>query len=55
MKSAFKLSTGHLIPIIGLGTYQIRGAEIFPAIDFALEVGYRHIGTYLLFKHLGIY
>lgn len=45
MNSVFKLNTGHCIPIIGLGTYQIRGAEIFPAIDFALKVGYRHIGN----------
>uniref|UniRef100_A0A336LUG6 CSON001069 protein n=1 Tax=Culicoides sonorensis TaxID=179676 RepID=A0A336LUG6_CULSO len=45
MNTAFKLSTGYSIPLIGLGTYQIRGAEIFPAIDFALQAGYRHIDT----------
>lgn len=45
MNSTFKLNTGYLIPLIGLGTYKIRGAEVFPAIDFALEIGYRHIGS----------
>ncbi|XP_063700895.1 uncharacterized protein LOC134831164 [Culicoides brevitarsis] len=51
MNSAFKLSTGHFIPLIGLGTYQIRGPEVFPAIDFALDVGYRHIDTANVYRN----
>lgn len=44
MNAIFKLNSGAKIPLIGLGTYQTRGSEILPAIDFALQAGYRHIG-----------
>jgi 2,5-diketo-D-gluconate reductase B len=33
------------IPILGFGTYQLRGDECRQAVGTALEVGYRHIDT----------
>lgn len=44
-KAVFKLNTGFLIPLIGLGTYQIHGDEIYTSINHALRAGYRHIDT----------
>ncbi|KAG0645565.1 putative oxidoreductase [Hyphodiscus hymeniophilus] len=42
---AFKLSSGYLIPAIGLGTWQSRPNEVKDAVTTALNVGYRHIDT----------
>jgi diketogulonate reductase-like aldo/keto reductase len=33
------------MPLMGLGTWQLRGRRGYDAISFALEVGYRHIDT----------
>lgn len=43
-QAVFKLNTGYTIPLIGLGTYQIHGDEVFKSIDLSLNAGYRHIG-----------
>ncbi|XP_064648214.1 glyoxal reductase-like [Lineus longissimus] len=41
-----KLNTGALMPIIGLGTFQIKGSELIHKIlDVALRAGYRSIDT----------
>lgn len=39
----FKLSSGHAIPSIGLGTWKSENQEAFNAVSYAIEVGYRHI------------
>ncbi|HEX4216398.1 MAG TPA: aldo/keto reductase [Candidatus Dormibacteraeota bacterium] len=39
------LHDGGAIPIIGFGTWQLRGREAYEAVRYALEVGYRHIDT----------
>jgi diketogulonate reductase-like aldo/keto reductase len=39
------LRSGYSIPAVGLGTYQMKGAACFKAVQAALEVGYRHIDT----------
>jgi 2,5-diketo-D-gluconate reductase A len=39
------LSNGERIPLIGLGTWAMRGRTAYSAIRFALEVGYRHLDT----------
>ncbi|RKO88374.1 aldehyde reductase [Blyttiomyces helicus] len=41
--SSFKLSSGHSIPAIGLGTWQSKAGEVATAIRAAIEAGYRHI------------
>lgn len=33
------------MPLVGFGTWQLRGRRAYEAIAFALEVGYRHLDT----------
>jgi 2,5-diketo-D-gluconate reductase A len=40
-----RLSSGGEIPLVGLGTWQLRGRAAFDAVGWALEAGYRHIDT----------
>lgn len=39
------LHDGGAIPIVGFGTWQLRGREAYEAVRYAFEVGYRHIDT----------
>src|ERR687898_450583 len=39
------LPSGASMPLIGLGTWQMRGRTCYEAVRHALEVGYRHIDT----------
>jgi diketogulonate reductase-like aldo/keto reductase len=39
------LADGVAIPIVGFGTWQLRGRPAYDAVRYALEVGYRHIDT----------
>ena len=41
----FTLNNGREIPILGYGTWDIRGKDGLKAIENALEVGYRHIDS----------
>ncbi|GLB45289.1 putative aldo keto reductase [Lyophyllum shimeji] len=43
VSSTIKLPSGHLMPILGLGTYQ--NSDTFQACEAALVQGYRHIDT----------
>lgn len=43
--TTIKLNDGNDIPLLGLGTYEIRGEEVNKAISYALDAGYRHIDT----------
>jgi diketogulonate reductase-like aldo/keto reductase len=40
-----KLNDGNEIPILGLGTWKLKGNDCIQAVEYALEVGYRHIDT----------
>jgi 2,5-diketo-D-gluconate reductase A len=40
-----ELTSGTKMPILGLGTWQLRGSSAVNAVLRALEVGYRHIDT----------
>jgi 2,5-diketo-D-gluconate reductase A len=40
-----RLSGGAEIPLVGLGTWQLRGGTATDAVGWALEAGYRHIDT----------
>ena len=47
-----KLNNGEKIPVIGLGVYKSReGEETKNAVKWALEAGYRHIDTAMLYKN----
>jgi 2,5-diketo-D-gluconate reductase A len=39
------LHTGRSIPILGFGTWQLRGRGAYDAVRLALEAGYRHLDT----------
>src|SRR5690349_18061366 len=39
------LSNGGRMPLLGFGTWQIKGAEATRAVATALEAGYRHLDT----------
>ncbi len=39
------LSSGRHMPLLGLGTWQLRGRQAYAAVRDALEVGYRHFDT----------
>ncbi|MBI2718049.1 MAG: aldo/keto reductase [Rhizobiales bacterium] len=39
------MRSANAIPLLGLGTYPLRGAEAERAVAMALELGYRHIDT----------
>lgn len=40
-----KTIRGESVPAIGLGTWELRGAECREAVSHALEIGYRHLDT----------
>ena len=40
-----KLSSGNEIPVLGLGTWQLKGAACRASVKEAIELGYRHIDT----------
>ncbi|XP_066256161.1 glyoxal reductase-like [Euwallacea similis] len=48
----FKLHSGELMPMVGFGTYQIRGTELIrDVLDYALGAGYRLIDTAKVYKN----
>ncbi|AMD21993.1 HFR138Wp [Eremothecium sinecaudum] len=45
------LNTGAKIPVIGLGTYQADGDDVYKAVLHALKNGYRHIDTAAIYAN----
>lgn len=45
------LANGLAMPIVGFGTYQLRGEECQAAVKHALAVGYRHIDTASVYRN----
>ena len=41
----FTLKSGDEIPVLGLGTWKLTGAECVETVETALDLGYRHIDT----------
>jgi diketogulonate reductase-like aldo/keto reductase len=39
------LADGRLLPIVGLGTWNVTGGDVAPAVQAAVACGYRHIDT----------
>lgn len=46
-----RLSSGHLMPVVGLGTWQAASDTITRAVLFALNIGYRHFDTAYNYKN----
>jgi 2,5-diketo-D-gluconate reductase A len=44
-KESVELASGAKMPMLGLGTWQLRGSSVVNSVLRALEVGYRHIDT----------
>jgi len=45
------LSSGYSIPLVGLGTYQMRGEECREAVRAALDLGYLHVDTAYIYHN----
>jgi diketogulonate reductase-like aldo/keto reductase len=45
------LGGGVTMPMLGLGTWQLRGKHGYEAIRYALEVGYRHVDTATMYRN----
>lgn len=45
------LANGVRMPMVGLGTWQLRGEECTAAVVAALAAGYRHIDTAAVYKN----
>ncbi len=48
---AANLPGGGSMPLLGFGTWQIRGAECADAVRTALDVGYRHLDTATVYRN----
>jgi diketogulonate reductase-like aldo/keto reductase len=45
------LAGGVRLPVVGLGTWQLRGRHAYEAVRFALRTGYRHIDTATIYRN----
>ena len=45
------LGGGVVMPMVGFGTWQLRGRRGYDAIRYALETGYRHIDTATMYRN----
>jgi diketogulonate reductase-like aldo/keto reductase len=43
--NAVTLNNGVEMPLVGFGTWQLRGQEAYDATRYAVEIGYRHLDT----------
>ena len=50
---AVTLSGGVAMPLVGFGTWQLRGRRGYEAVRLALETGYRHIDTATMYGNEG--
>lgn len=48
---AARLPGGGAIPLLGFGTWQLRGDSAYRAVRAALEVGYRHLDTATMYRN----
>ena len=47
------LPGGGVLPLVGLGTWEMTGARCYRAVRYALDVGYRHIDTATMYRNEG--
>ena len=48
---AVTFASGGRMPLLGFGTWQIRGDEATAATEVALEAGYRHVDTATMYEN----
>ncbi len=51
IKKTLPLTSGYEMPVLGLGTWQLRGSQCQEAVQTAIELGYRHIDTATLYEN----
>ena len=44
-QTTLPLAGGGALPVVGLGTWDVRGDAVYPLVRTAIDVGYRHIDT----------
>uniref|UniRef100_A0A7S3DJC3 NADP-dependent oxidoreductase domain-containing protein n=1 Tax=Palpitomonas bilix TaxID=652834 RepID=A0A7S3DJC3_9EUKA len=49
--SSFTLSSGHVMPAVGLGTFRVKGEDCYNIVREALRVGYRLIDTASVYRN----
>ncbi len=52
-RDAVTFASGGRMPLLGFGTWQIRGSEATAATEAALEAGYRHVDTATIYQNEG--
>jgi diketogulonate reductase-like aldo/keto reductase len=52
-ETTLPLTNGGRMPLVGFGTWQIKGADAVRATSTALEAGYRHLDTALVYGNEG--
>jgi diketogulonate reductase-like aldo/keto reductase len=45
------LSSGHAMPLVGFGTWQLTGRKAYDATRTALDAGYRHLDTATMYRN----
>jgi 2,5-diketo-D-gluconate reductase A len=50
-KASVTLPDAVQMPLVGLGTLQLRGRTAYRAVRYALDVGYRHIDTATIYRN----
>jgi 2,5-diketo-D-gluconate reductase A len=45
------LGNGVSMPMVGLGTWQLRGRQGYDAVRYALQAGYRHLDTATIYRN----
>lgn len=45
------LRHGAVLPLLGFGTWQLRGGEAYDAVRAALDLGYRHLDTATMYRN----
>lgn len=48
---ATRLASGALMPLIGFGTFPLRGEDAIAAVSTALATGYRHVDTAMRYRN----
>jgi len=52
LSSKLKLNNGVEVPYLGLGTFMLEeGEQAYNAVKWALEIGYRHIDTAMIYRN----
>ncbi|XP_008207232.1 aldo-keto reductase family 1 member A1 isoform X1 [Nasonia vitripennis] len=51
MATTITLSSGHEMPVVGLGTWQLNEEDVEDAVTAALDCGYRHIDTAFIYEN----